>query len=153
LERTGLDPKDIKRALQINEEVIGYLRTKYPRERMVNWYVAGLLEERMRLFFRIPEGVKNIDIDCIEIHDKRGILAFVEFKKGLLSPYDEPPKKIASTAEMFVLQELSDKQGSPSFVVRFNTDFDAFQIYEVGNETLSYETINLKELWEWRRSL
>lgn len=150
MKRTGLQLDQIKYLLNINEEVRDYLEKKYPKEGLVKWYVAGLKEEYLRLLFRLPEGVKNIDIDCVEISNK-GIIAFLEFKRGLLTRNSK--KSICTYAEKCVLEELESTTGKPSYVLRFNNTFTKFQIFRVTAEIHQYPILSLENVWEWRRAL
>jgi len=158
LKRTGLNIEQIEFLLDLNSEVREDLENKYPNKRMVRWYVCGLKEEYMRLLFRLPEGVRNIDIDCVEIRDEKGIVAFIEFKRGLLrAPKDTPPYihqgPIATYAELKAMRQLEEATKIPCFVLRFNDKFKRFQIFRITNEKHSYQRLTLDEVWEWRRNL
>lgn len=158
MKRTGIPIDKIEHLLSLNEEVRQYLKEKYPKEQIVNWYVAGLKEEYIRLLFRLPEGVKNIDLDCVEISSAKGIIAFLEFKRGLLidpekrSPYGKK-QNICTYAGKCVLTELEKSTGKPGYVLRFNDAFQKFQIFRITDNTHNYNEFTLNEIWEWRRSL
>lgn len=135
--------------LEINNLVYNYVSSL--SNEMKYFYRAGIQEERMRLYFRLQEGVKNIDIDCVEINNKRGILAYIEFKRGLLKERKYP--KLASYAELKVMRELKEKTGKPGYVLRFDDKLEYFQIFNIDDEKHNYDKLTLEDVWGWRQSL
>jgi len=145
-----LSQDKIKNLLELNKEVRVYLLKKYPDhqtriDNMVYWYLSGLKEEYLRLLFRIPDGVKNIDLDCIEINDKGNILGIIEFKRGL----DKAP----SYAQQCILTELKEKLGVPCYVLGFNDEFTKFNVTEIGSPKGIPTIKGLDQLWNWRYKL
>lgn len=140
----------IKRLLELNKEIRNYLFETYHDhetriDNMVYWYNAGLEEEYLRLLFRLPDGVKNIDLDCIELGNKGNIIAITEFKRGL--------SKDPTYAQIKTLTELKEKICVPCYVLGFNDKFNLFNITEISSTKKILRIKGLDQLWKWRYKL
>lgn len=149
--RTGLSLEKINFFLELNAEVRTYLTNKYPTDFRVNWYVAGVEEEYIRLMFRLPEGVKNIDLDCVEIRSRKGIVAFIEFKRKLLESSSK--KQICTYAAKQVMLQLERSMNTPCYVLRFDSSFQKFQIFRISDSEHNYDSFTFEEINNWRRNL
>ena len=158
--RTGLTIEQIEELLGLNQDVIDFI-IRHP-SKMKKYYLGGIREERMRLFFRVPEGVKNIDLDCVEIRPRviEGqivfiVVALIEFKHGLITqrPSWKGEQMICTRVQAQIFSDLARKSGIPVYVVMFNSAVDRFQVFKIGDQNPSFKEMMIEELWEWRHGL